>query len=153
MSNVDKSKMFASIMQRFYILILMWMFLWFSGMLIVENHELLKVIPATSARALVMIFGYFLAIASSNYFLAIRAENFTIWKVELSMSFGLGLAIAGVLGPSLFPSIVTTEVSSWGFWTIENESPRPNNLFYVLLLPSLLLVVYSLLSAFRLSKG
>jgi hypothetical protein len=149
----QNERRFASVLSRFYILSIMSLFAFFLGKVIVENAELSKILPNTTMRSLAILAGYNIMIASTNYISAIRARNFTNWKIELSISIGFGMTIVALLGPSFFPVKVVTPVSNWYFWEKEKITYSPNFSFYFLFLISISLLIYGVLKSYTHHKN
>lgn len=75
----------------------------FSGIVVLENEELNKLVPPGAAKSMAMIFGYLVAMVSFNYLMAIRGGNFMGWKIELSMMLGLAALFIAILVAFAFP--------------------------------------------------
>lgn len=142
---------FASIIMRITSLACAALVCIFAGIVLVENHELQKILPPTFARSMLILVGYFSAISALNYFLAVRAGNFTDWRTELSLVIFFVVFIFGWLGGYLFPLTMTTEGSWWRPWaTGVTHAPDDRFMwFWVLLIPIVFILLIRLFKIHR----
>lgn len=126
---------FAGIIMRLTSLAFFALVCIFTGMVLVENHELQKMLPPTVARSMMLLFGYCGAIISLNYFLAIRAENFTDWRTELSLIIFFVVLVFGWLGGYLFPLTITVAVPWWKPWASGVMNPPDARFMWLWVLP------------------
>lgn len=128
---------FASIILRLTTLLAFSLLYVFAGMVIIENRELHKMLSPTVARSMMLLLGYCGAIVSMNYYLGIRAQNFTDWRTELLLISFFVVLVLGWLGGYLFPLTITVPAPFWKFWASEVMHPPDARfmLFWVLLVP------------------
>ena len=99
----------------------------FSGIVVLENEELNKLVPPSAAKSMAMIFGYLVAMVSFSYLMAIRGGNFMGWKIELSMMLGLAALFVSILLAFAFPEIASVRAEGVrGFVGFTEVNSRPN---------------------------
>lgn len=116
----------------------------FSGIVVLENEEINKLIPPSTAKSMAMIFGYLVALISFDYLMAIRGGNFMGWKIELSMMLGVAAVFIAIMLPFAFPESESVRSEGitrfFGFTTVES---RPNWSFLWISFMAVPLFVYS----------
>lgn len=102
----------------------------FVGIVVLQNQELQKIIPASNARSFGLFFGYVVAIITFDYALAVKGRNFMGWKVEGAIVAGVAMAFAGAFFPFAFPvieSVPSERVYGLLGWAgLEADSIEPN---------------------------
>lgn len=139
---------FSSIILRLCTILAFSIFCVFAGMVLVENRELHKLLSPTVARSMMLLLGYCVAIISMNYYLAIRAQNFTDWRTELSFICFFVVLVIGWLGGYLFPLTIKVPAPFWKLWASESMY-SPN---YSFMLIWLLLIPIGTISFIRLKR-
>lgn len=76
----------------------------FAGIVVIQNEELGKIIPPSTARTLSIFFGYIVAMITFNYALAVKGRNFMGWKNEALIMLGFIVIFVGMFLPHAFPS-------------------------------------------------
>ena len=102
----------------------------FTALVLLENREIQKLLPHSNMRSFAILFGYCVAILSTNYFMALRGRNFIEWKIELLIAFNYVLLFSALTIPFLFP--ILPDPQPW--WKLgKPPDAEPNAAFYGLL--------------------
>src|SRR5690606_13796302 len=65
----------------------------FAALVVIQNEELAKLVPVSTARTLSILFAYIVAMITFNYALAIKGRNFMGWKSESLVMLGFILVL------------------------------------------------------------
>lgn len=110
----------------------------FAGIVVMQNNELDKIFPPSTARTLTILFGYIVAIISYNYALATKGNNFMGWKNEALIIIGFIIVFIGMFLPHAFPTTDIQVNQSWiPFMSSETEKFKPNWIYAIFTLLSL----------------
>ncbi len=85
----------------------------FAGIVVIQNEELGKLIPPSTARTLSIFFAYIVAMITFNYTLAVKGRNFMGWKNEALIMIGFIFAFVGMFLPHAFPTSEVIATESW----------------------------------------
>lgn len=85
----------------------------FAALVVIQNEELAKLVPVSTARTLSILFAYIVAMITFNYALAIKGRNFMGWKSESLVMLGFILVFVGMFLPHAFPVSGVVETKSW----------------------------------------
>jgi hypothetical protein len=85
----------------------------FAGIVVIQNEELGKLIPPSTARTMSILFAYIVAIATFNYTLAAKGRNFMGWKNEALIMLGFFAVFVGMFLPHAFPTSQVIVSESW----------------------------------------
>ncbi|MCE8004408.1 hypothetical protein [Billgrantia ethanolica] len=99
----------------------------FAGIVVIQNEELGKLIPPSTARTLSILFAYIVAMTTFNYALAAKGRNFMGWKSEIFIMSGFAVTFVGMFLPHAFPSSQVVVTESWiPFSSKENTFLKPS---------------------------
>lgn len=129
---------YTSIIMRLVTLLAFTLFYIFSGLVVIENRQLHKLLSPTFARSMMILVGYCLAVISVNYALALRAKNFTNWRTELTFVAFFVVLVAGGLAGHLFPLVEgVPDPPKWKFWAdgVQLQPDHRFKLIWFLLIP------------------
>lgn len=85
----------------------------FAGIVVVQNEELGKLVPPSTARTLSILFAYIVAMMTFNYALAIKGRNFMGWRNEAYIVVGFMFLFVGMFLPHAFPTAKIVVTESW----------------------------------------
>lgn len=104
----------------------------FAGIVVIQNEELGKIIPPSTARTLSIFFGYIVAMITFNYALAVKGRNFMGWKNEALIMMGFIFTFVGMFLPHAFPSSEVVVDESWIPFSSEETTHLKANWMYAL---------------------
>lgn len=119
----------SSFVNRLITLLSITILLVFTALVAIENKELEKLLPPSKSRSLALLFGYTVAILSSNYLMAIRGRNFTNWKTELLISFNYVWLFSTILLPWLFP--ISVDIDTPWYKPFSDSTERVPNFWFL----------------------
>ncbi len=85
----------------------------FAGIVVIQNGELEKLLPPSTARTLAILFGYVVAILTFNYALGLKGRNFMGWKNEAMLIIGFVIVFIAMFLPHAFPMQEVVVSESW----------------------------------------
>nr|WP_156889269.1 hypothetical protein [Halomonas sp. 1513] len=99
----------------------------FAGIVVIQNDELGKIFPPSTARTLAILFAYIVAMITFNYALATKGRNFMGWENEALIMIGFVIIFVGMFLPHAFPSSEVIRSESWiPFSSKEVTKLKPN---------------------------
>ncbi|MEA1969251.1 MAG: hypothetical protein U9N77_13680 [Thermodesulfobacteriota bacterium] len=115
----------------------------FFAIVIIDNNEIQKILPATPFRTLSLMFIYIATLMTYNYILGIKGDNLMEWKIESSIILAFGFVFAAFFLPFGFPLEVEKDTSFiksiLGFANIQK---KPDWFYLFLLLPATGFFIY-----------
>lgn len=122
----------SSFVSRLVTLLAITVLLVFTALVVIENKELEKLLPPSTFRSLALLLGYTVVILSSNYLMANRGRNFTIWRTELLITFNYVWLFSAILLPWLFPLSVDID-KPWYKPFADSTETAPNYWYLAML--------------------
>lgn len=141
----------ASFVSRLIVVFAFTLLFIFSALVVLENVELRRIIPHSTPRSLALLFGYCVAILSTNYFMALKGRTLTDWFTEILIALNFVAFLAAMLLPSLFPLSTELPCSWWKPWCTRTTSAPNESLYWfaVLQVPLFVFAVIRVRRFFR----
>ena len=144
-----KKASFASRLVTLFALTLLFVF---TALVLLDNREVEKIFPHSFIRSLAILFGYCVAILSTNYFMAIRGRNFIHWKLEILIALNYVLFFSACTLPWLFPIFAESASPWWQPWR-KVTHPEQNIAFYGILIVQLPFLLFTIIKVSRFMKA
>ena len=104
----------------------------FAGIVVMQNEELGKIVPPSTARTLSIFFAYIVSMITFNYALATKGRNFMGWKNEALIMIGFIVAFVGMFLPHAFPTSQVIMTESWIPFSTKEATQLKANWVYAL---------------------
>ena len=142
----------ASFASRLVTLLALTLLFVFTALVLLDNREVEKIFPHSFIRSLAILFGYCVAILSTNYFMALRGRNFIHWKLEILIALNYILFFSAWTLPWLFPIFTESAGPWWQPWR-KATHPEQNLAFYGILILQIPLLLYTIVKVRRFVKS